>query len=74
MPGATTEKREFLPDMTVGQALGFRPAARWVFAAYHIGGCSQCSMSEEETLAQLAQGYGLSLDKLIHDLNALLTS
>ena len=65
---------EFVPDMTVGAALAFHPAARWVFAAYHIGGCSQCAMSEEETLAQLAEAYGLPLEKLIRDLNSLLTS
>ena len=60
--------------MTVGAALAFHPAARWVFAAYHIGGCSQCAMSEEETLAQLAEAYGLPLEKLIRDLNSLLAS
>lgn len=60
--------------MTVGEALAFHPGARWVFTAYHIGGCSHCAMSEEETLAQLAEGYGLSLEKLIRDLNSLLAS
>lgn len=74
MPGTATGKRQFAPEMTVGEALEFHPGARWVFAAYHIGGCSQCAMSEEETLAQVAQGYGLPLDKLIRDLNSLLTS
>lgn len=64
----------FVPEMTVGEALASHPAARWVFAAYHIGGCSQCAMSEEETLAQLAEGYGLPLEKLIRDLNTLFTS
>jgi len=64
----------FVPEMTVGEALASHPAARWVFAAYHIGGCSQCAMSEEETLAQLAEGYGLPLEKLISDLNTLVTS
>lgn len=64
----------FVPEMTVGEALASHPAARWVFAAYHIGGCSHCAMSEEETLAQLAEGYGLPLEKLIRDLNSLFTS
>lgn len=64
----------FVPEMTVGEALASHPAARWVFAAYHIGGCSHCVMSEEETLAQLAEGYGLPLEKLIRDLNSLFTS
>lgn len=64
----------FVPEMTVGEALASHPAARWVFAAYHIGGCSECAMSEEETLAQLAEGYGLPLEKLIRDLNTLFAS
>lgn len=66
--------RQFVPEMTVGEALALHPAAKWVFAAYHIGGCSHCAMSEEETLEQLATGYQLPLGKLIGDLNALLAS
>ena len=64
----------FVPQMTVEQALALHPSAKWVFAAYHIGGCSQCAMSEAETLEQVAHGYQLPLDKLIHDLNSLLAS
>ena len=64
----------FVPQMTVGEALALHPSAKWVFAAYHIGGCSHCAMSEAETLEQLAGGYQLPLEKLIRDLNALLPS
>ncbi len=64
----------FVPHMTVSQALALHPTAKWVFAAYQIGGCSHCAMSEEETLEQLAAGYQLPLEKLIRDLNALLPS
>ena len=64
----------FVPDMTVEQALALHPSAKWVFAAYHIGGCSDCAMSEAETLEQVAAGYQLPLEKLINDLNALLPS
>ena len=64
----------FVAQMTVGEALALHPAAKWVFAAYHIGGCSHCAMSEEETLEQVATGYQLPLDKLIGDLNSLLAS
>jgi hybrid cluster-associated redox disulfide protein len=62
----------FVPQMTVGEALALHPSAKWVFAAYHIGGCSQCAMSDEETLEQVANGYRLPLEKLIGDLNSLL--
>ncbi len=64
----------FVPQMTVEAALALHPSAKWVFAAYHIGGCSQCALSEEETLEQVAVGYQLPLDKLLGDLNSLLTS
>ena len=64
----------FVPHMTVGDALALHPSAKWVFAAYKIGGCSHCAMSDEETLEQVATGYQLPLEKLISDLNALLPS
>ncbi|HUP44558.1 MAG TPA: disulfide oxidoreductase [Thermoanaerobaculia bacterium] len=67
-------ERQFQPDMTVDEALAFHPAARWVFAAYHLGGCTNCGVSSEETLAQVAEGYGLPLRKLLGDLNSLLHS
>jgi hypothetical protein len=66
--------RQFVPEMTVGDALAFHPAARWVFASYHIGGCSNCAMSDEETLEQLAVAYDLPIERLIRDLNSLLDS
>lgn len=59
--------------MTVDAALALHPAARWVFAAYQIGGCNGCSSAAEETLAEVAQGYQLDLDRLLADLNGLLT-
>ena len=65
---------QFRPEMTVGDALALHAAARWVFAAYHIGGCSNCAMSDEETLEQVAVAYDLDLDKLLRDLNSLLAS
>ncbi|HEX6176756.1 MAG TPA: disulfide oxidoreductase [Thermoanaerobaculia bacterium] len=66
--------RKFEPETKVDEALSLHPAARWVFAAYHIGGCSHCASSSEETLAEVAEGYGLPLHKLLSDLNSLLAS
>jgi hybrid cluster-associated redox disulfide protein len=57
--------------MTVDAALAQHPAAKWVFAAYHIGGCDGCSSAPNETLAEVAEGYRLDLKKLLADLNAL---
>ena len=58
--------------MTVDSALALHPAARWVFAAYHIGGCDGCAAASDETLAQVATGYRLDLEMLLADLNGLL--
>lgn len=64
--------QRFVAEMTVDSALALHPSVRWVFAAYHLGGCSNCASSSEETLAEVATGYGVSLERLLSDLNALL--
>jgi hybrid cluster-associated redox disulfide protein len=68
-----TEKH-FEPGMTVGEAMALHPNARWVFASYHLGGCTHCAISTQETLAEVAEGYGLPLDKLMDALNSLLAT
>jgi hypothetical protein len=57
--------------MTVSQALAAHPHARWVFAAYHVGGCNGCSRIDDETIAEVAVGYQLPLEKFLADLNSL---
>ena len=61
----------FEPETIVAEALSRHPKARWVFAAYHIGGCNGCERASDETLAEVATGYGIPLDRLLRDLNAL---
>jgi hybrid cluster-associated redox disulfide protein len=61
----------FEPQTVVADALEKHPKARWVFAAYHVGGCNGCSRSSSETLEELANGYRIPLEKLLRDLNAL---
>ncbi len=63
--------KKFTPDMTVGQALELHPEAGLVFASYHLGGCSHCSINEYETLEQVCMGYGIPLDQLLDSLNNL---
>jgi hybrid cluster-associated redox disulfide protein len=71
---AETTQQQFQPGMTVEEALALHPAAKWVFASYHLGGCSNCDSASDETLAEVAEGYGLSLEKLLNDLNSLFRS
>jgi hypothetical protein len=66
------KSKNFEANMTVGEALALHPDARWVFAAYHIGGCNGCSRVDEETLHEVATGYNLPLDQFLTDLNSLL--
>lgn len=61
----------FEPHTIVADALSLHPKARWVFAAYHIGGCNGCERAIDETLEQVATGYGIPLERLLRDLNAL---
>lgn len=62
----------FRPETIVAEALAMHPKTRWVFAAYHLGGCNHCDRAPTETLEQLAEGYRISLESLLRDLNALL--
>jgi hybrid cluster-associated redox disulfide protein len=66
-------EKKFEANMTVSAALALHPSARWVFAAYQLAGCTSCGASSEETLEQVAIGYRLSLDRLLADLNSVLS-
>ena len=61
----------FTAQTVVAEALEHHPKARWVFAAYHLGGCSGCGRSNEETLAEVAEGYRIPLEQFLRDLNSL---
>lgn len=64
------EKR-FHKDLTIGQAMRLHPRAAEVFMGFHLGGCSHCAISEEETIEQVSMGYGIPIDMLINALNSL---
>lgn len=63
----------FAPETIVADALAMHPKARWVFAAYHVGGCNGCDRATGETLQELAEGYGISLERFLADLNSLVS-
>src|SRR5579863_9292735 len=64
-------QQRFTPEMTVEQAFKVHAGARRVFARFHLGGCSNCSISEHETIEQVSQGYGIPLDMLMAELDKL---
>ena len=68
---ALSAARAFDADTIVADALTLHPKARWVFAAYHLGGCTNCGSADAETLGEVAGSYGISLEALLADLNRL---
>lgn len=69
-PAPAGDKR-FTKDLTIGQAMRLHPRAAEVFMGFHLGGCSHCAISEEETIEQVSMGYGIPIDMLINALNSL---
>jgi hypothetical protein len=61
----------FTPEMTVDQAFRHHAGARRVFARFHLGGCSNCAISETHTIGQISVDYGIPLPMLLENLNAL---
>ncbi|HTV72873.1 MAG TPA: hypothetical protein VME66_04115 [Candidatus Acidoferrales bacterium] len=61
----------FSKDMTVEQAFKVHAGARRVFAKFHLGGCSNCAISETETVEQVSEGYGIPLPMLMDELEKL---
>jgi len=64
----------FNKDMTVQEAFQTHAGARRVFAKFHLGGCSNCAISETETIEQVGEGYGIPLDMLMTELEVLFTT
>jgi hypothetical protein len=62
---------QFTPDMTVDQAFKLHAGARRVFARFHLGGCSNCAISESHTIGAISEDYGIPLPMLLENLNAL---
>ena len=64
-------EQRFTPEMTVDQAFKMHAGARRVFARFHLGGCSNCAISESHTIGAVSEDYGIPLPMLLESLNAL---
>ena len=64
-------EQTFTPDITVDQAFKMHAGARRVFARFHLGGCSNCAISESHTIGAVSEDYGIPLPMLLDALNAL---
>lgn len=67
----TVSDQKFTPEMTVDQAFKVHAGARRVFARFHLGGCSNCAISESHTIGAVSEDYGIPLNMLLDGLNAL---
>jgi len=63
--------QRFTPEMTVDQAFKMHAGARRVFARFHLGGCSNCAISESHTIGAISEDYGIPLPMLLDALNGL---
>ncbi|HTX59838.1 MAG TPA: hypothetical protein VMH02_09175 [Verrucomicrobiae bacterium] len=63
--------QRFTPEMTVDQAFKLHAGARRVFARFHLGGCSNCAISESHTIGAISEDYGIPLPMLLEGLNEL---
>ncbi|HEV3091280.1 MAG TPA: hypothetical protein VGX91_07555 [Candidatus Cybelea sp.] len=64
-------QQAFTPEMTVDEAFKLHAGARRVFARFHLGGCSNCAISESHTIGAISDDYGIPLSMLLEHLNAL---
>jgi hypothetical protein len=63
--------QRFTPEMTVDEAFKLHAGARRVFAGFHLGGCSNCAISESHTIGAISDDYGIPLPMLLDSLNGL---
>jgi hybrid cluster-associated redox disulfide protein len=62
----------FRPDMTVAEAMSLHPRVAEVFAAFHLGGCSHCGISQVESIDQVCMAYGVDINVLLEVLEGLI--
>ncbi len=61
----------FRPEMTIAEALEVHPKVQEVLATFHLGGCSQCAVSDVDTIQGACQSYGIDQKALMEALNGL---
>ena len=62
----------FAADMTVHAAWARHPGVAAIFAARGLPDCPACAVGQDETLSEVADGYGFSLQTFLQELEDLL--
>jgi hybrid cluster-associated redox disulfide protein len=65
---------KFEPSMTISEALQMHPRVAEVLANFRLGGCSQCAVSDVDTIEGACQTYGIDQGALMQALNGLIQS
>ncbi len=65
---------KFEPTMTIAEALQMHPRVAEVLASYRLGGCSQCAVSDVDTIEGACQTYGVDQGALMQALQGLIES
>jgi hybrid cluster-associated redox disulfide protein len=63
----------FTPKMTIADAMEVHPQVRDVLASFHLGGCSNCAVSDVDTIEGACQSYGIDEPALMGALNQLVS-
>ena len=63
----------FTPDMTVREAQWLHPQTQQVLAGFHLGGCSNCAVDMNDTLAKVCNQSGTDINVLSGNLNSLVS-
>jgi hypothetical protein len=61
----------FNPSLRLAELYAIEPRAPSVLAPFHIGGCTDCAVDEQATLAEAARQRGADLDRVLVALNNL---
>lgn len=66
------KEKHFFPEMAVADAMAVHPRVPEVFAAFHLGGCAHCGISQFETIEQVCMAYGVDVEVLLEVLEGVL--
>jgi hybrid cluster-associated redox disulfide protein len=62
---------KFSPDMSIADALEMHPRVGELLESFQLGGCSNCAVSDVDTLEGACRSYGIDLAALMNALAAL---
>jgi hybrid cluster-associated redox disulfide protein len=62
----------FLPSMTIAEAMQLHPGVSEVLSKFSLSGCSNCAISDVDTLEGACRSYGIDQDTLMSALGKLL--